>query len=152
MFRPRTSPTSAAQVEDQVGAVEKDRLAGDGDDQAVLGRGRGLDVVFAEADVRIGHPGPDLGDLVADPADAGDLLAVQTRGDGLHQARDDERVLLVGFEDPGVNHLAGDVEEGRQIDRLTRLQQMDAARTARVQHADPLAARRAPALRPDRGG
>ena len=52
-------------LQDQVGAVEEDRLPGHRHDEAVLGGRGGLDVVLAQADAGIGHARPHLGRLVA---------------------------------------------------------------------------------------
>ena len=67
-------------LQDQVRAVEEDRLLGHRHDEPALGGLRGVDVVLGEAQAGIGHARPHLGHLVADPADAGNPLAVEPRG------------------------------------------------------------------------
>ena len=124
----------------QVRAVEEDRLLGHRHDEAALGRRRRFDVVLAEAEVRIRHAGADFVDRVGDARDAGNLLAVEPRGNRVDQLRDDERLLRVGLHDLRVDHLARDVQKRGHVDAVARLQHAHAAGAARVEHPHPLAA------------
>ena len=105
-----------------------------------LGRRGRLDVVLAEAEVRIRHAGADFVDRVGDAGDAGNLLAVEPRGNRVDQLRDDERLLRVGLHDLRVDHLAGDVEKRGHVDAVARFQHAHAAALRGIERAHPLAA------------
>ena len=128
-------------LQDQVRAVEEDRFPRHRHDEAVLGRRGRLDVVLAQADAGIGHPRPHFVRLVADAADAGNLLAVEAGGNRAHQLRDHERLLRVGVEEVRINDLPGDVGKGAHVHGVAGLQQADAA-AAGVHPFHPLRAHR----------
>src|SRR5262249_6605558 len=83
--------------------------------------------------------GNDLG-FVADPRDAGDLFAVELRGDVRHDLRKD--VLFGGerLQDARVDDLPGDVREEGRIDRAGRFGEADPSTAVpRVPRIDDLA-------------
>ena len=121
-----------------VGAIEEDRFLGHRNDEAPLGGRRRFDVILAEADRRIGHAGPNLGNVVDDAGNAGDLFPVEPGGNGGNQPRHDEFLALVGLHDLGVDDLAGDVGEGGHVDAVARFLHEPAA--ARIERIEPLAA------------
>ena len=107
-------------IQHQAGAVEEDRLLGDGDAQLPLDGGGRLDVLFAEADVVQGVHFLGLDEVLARVAGhghAGDPLAVEAGGHGRHEPAGDELLGREGGQDAVDEQLAGDAGKGRGIDR-----------------------------------
>jgi len=82
----------------------------------------------------------DRFNVVRHARDAGYFLAVEPRGNGVHQTADHERLLRVGFHDLGIDHLAGDVEKRGHVHAVGHFQQADTFLRPRIEAAHPVRA------------
>jgi hypothetical protein len=101
----------AEPVEQLAGPVEEDGLLGDGRPEPALDGRRGVDVRLGHADQRELVALADHLGGVADPGDAGDLLAGQLGVHGRDHLGDHELLGLVLRQDGREHELAGDVRE-----------------------------------------
>lgn len=127
----------ARAAEHQVRAIEEDGLLGHRHDEAALGSRWRFDVILAKAQAGIRHAGMHLIEIAIHAGHAGNLLAVEPRGNRVDELRHHERLLRVGLHDLGIDHLASDVEKRGHIDPVSRFHQRHARAVARIEAADP---------------